>query len=512
MSVSEKASIVFLLSLAFFSNLAFSLRDVILLEAEAAKKIEVHGQGNINRPDPLRHLKHYHGGYDIRDKHYWASAAFTGVHGCAVAGVWVLCGAGFGLFLLVKKTRGSSLGRASSIRVTAASNPWILATFSTIILLTLFAIVASSLALAANRSSLHRTNLVKKSIIGAGIDARRTIRKVIRAMTQMQDLLLPFDNREAVELNITTHQLGKESRAIQQFIEKTDYFIDLANRSLYTAHLVVVLADLVLLLAAIVSHFLTRFITGCFRVIIICWVITALYWAITGFDFFFHSFAEDTCSAFGDFVKNPDSSSLSSILPCFNSTYANQVLVQIGSTVYNFVQQINMKVAELLHVLAPNKQIDVLGENFRVCQPFSGPPDYAYTSNCSEGEIQISQVPRILTMLTCYKNQSPEDCARDGKFLSEGAYNITWSISKSISDLLGIYPDLQNLSECYFVKDRLRYVVSHQCRPFRSSIRKLWASMLSLSIFMAALVLLWVAKAYQDRGRPFSICSIFPQS
>lgn len=82
--------------------------------------------------------------------------------------------------------------------------------------------------LAANRSSLHRTDLVKKSIIGAGKDARRTIRKTIQAMTQMQDLLLPFDPSVAVGLNITAHRLRKESRSIQQFIEKTDHSINLA--------------------------------------------------------------------------------------------------------------------------------------------------------------------------------------------------------------------------------------------------------------------------------------------
>lgn len=115
-------------------------------------------------------------------------------------------------------------------------------------------------------------------------------------------------------------------------------------------------------------------------------------------------------------------------------------------------------------------------------------------------------------MLTCYKNESSAECARDGKFLSEVAYNVTWAVTTSIEDLLGIYPDLQDLSQCSFVKSRLRYVVSRQCRPFRSSLRSLWASMLSLSIFMAVLVLLWVAKAYQDKGKTFSRCSIFPQS
>lgn len=82
--------------------------------------------------------------------------------------------------------------------------------------------------------------------------------------------------------------------------------------------------------------------------------------------------------------------------------------------------------------------------------------------------------------------------------------------SRCVQNLLDIYPDLKSLTECSFVKDTFSDVVSHQCRPFRVSIRLLWSSMLSLSIVMVVLVLIWVAKAYQDRGRCFSICSINP--
>lgn len=54
-----------------------------------------------------------------------------------------------------------------------------------------------------------------------------------------------------------------------------------------------------------------------------------------------------------------------------------------------------MKIAELRNILKPNKQSESLGLVFRVCQPFSGPPDYIYTGNCSEGEIPIGQMPQV---------------------------------------------------------------------------------------------------------------------
>ncbi|KAI8542066.1 hypothetical protein RHMOL_Rhmol08G0109800 [Rhododendron molle] len=63
----------------------------------------------FHRPNPLRHFKFYKGGYDIRNKHYWASAAFTGVHGYAIGGVWMLCGLVFGSYMVLAKSfNGSS--------------------------------------------------------------------------------------------------------------------------------------------------------------------------------------------------------------------------------------------------------------------------------------------------------------------------------------------------------------------------------------------------------------------
>lgn len=82
--------------------------------------------------------------------------------------------------------------------------------------------------------------------------------------------------------------------------------------------------------------------------------------------------------------------------------------------------------------------------------------------------------------------------------------------SRSVQYVIDVHSDLQSLTECSFVKNGLSEVVSHQCRPFKVSVRFLWSSMLALSIVMVLLVLIWVAKAYQDRGRSFSICSITP--
>ncbi|MBA0682423.1 hypothetical protein Goari_024146 [Gossypium aridum] len=51
-----------------------------------------------NRPDILRHFKHYLGGWDITNRHYWASVGFTGAVGFIFAALWFVS---FGLVLAV---------------------------------------------------------------------------------------------------------------------------------------------------------------------------------------------------------------------------------------------------------------------------------------------------------------------------------------------------------------------------------------------------------------------------
>nr|DAD31962.1 TPA_asm: hypothetical protein HUJ06_010813 [Nelumbo nucifera] len=49
-----------------------------------------------NRPDILRGFKRYRGGWDISNKHYWASVGFTGAAGFLLAALWFVS-FGFGL-------------------------------------------------------------------------------------------------------------------------------------------------------------------------------------------------------------------------------------------------------------------------------------------------------------------------------------------------------------------------------------------------------------------------------
>ncbi|KAK3020827.1 hypothetical protein RJ639_047699 [Escallonia herrerae] len=448
----------------------------------------------LKRPDPLCNFRAYNGGYDVRNMHYWASTAFTGIHGYAIAGVWMLFGLGLGSYLILKNLNG---GSSSAATVYPDSSYPIL--FSLIALFTFLAIIATSFIIAASRSSLHRTRMLKETIFGAGGDARQTIKTVTLTLRDMQTLLRLYDPKTSQLLNSTIHRLGEESHGIQLFVDKGRRTSEQAIDTLYIANLVVVTTNLIFLVAALVIIRLTDYCFGS--------VLLFLHW---------HPgiiiFAEDTCSAFEDFERNPGNSSLKSVLSCAESSYSQKVLVDIGLTVHRFISELNLKVSLLHHLLQLDEgNEDLLGIR-EICDPFSGAPSYSYEPDtCAKDAISVGDLPNVLSRFTCYKHNSKGNCTRNGRYLPEASYVMAWAYSQSIQDLINVFPDLQSLTQCTSVKQAFHNAVSRQCRPFRASARMLWCSTLALSIIMLVLSFLWVAKAFQDRGRCFSNCSIVPQ-
>ncbi|KAI8028816.1 hypothetical protein LOK49_LG01G03158 [Camellia lanceoleosa] len=434
----------------------FVLNFVLLLVSSSvfSHKSVVFGspvsEQSFKRPDPLRHFKLYKGGYDLTNRHYWASAAFTGIHGYAIAGVWVICGLGFGTYLTLKNFIGSS--SASSSLPQHSESSYIIM-FLLLILFSILAIVATGLAIAANQSCLHRTKTLKETVLGAGGDARKTIRNVTDTMNNMLNLLLPYDSKTCRLLNYTSHQLARESRLIRTFVHKNEHTISKAIQL---------------------------------------------------------SFADDTCSALENFEQNPQNNSLSSILPCANSSSFEKVFKDIGYTVHTSITELNSKITQLNEFLRLDEQNDNFSEVQKICDPFPAATNYSYApEKCPKDAIPIGDLAGVLSRFTCYPDNTG-NCEHNRRFIPESTYVIARACSIALQDLINIFPDLLNLVQCSFLKDTFSNVVLHQCKPFRASTRKLWISLLSLSVVMVVLVLLWVAKAYQDRGRSFLLCSIIP--
>ncbi|KAJ8769398.1 hypothetical protein K2173_002602 [Erythroxylum novogranatense] len=394
MSKQNGVSLPFLLLLVLMSICSPA---VMAFESSLEERI-------IKRPDPLRGLKNYRGAYNITDRHYLASAAFTGVHSYVIALLWLLCGLCFGVFVLFKK---KSNNETSSFRDFMDHQHIFI--FLLIIIFTILAVIAAGFVLAANESSMHRTGKFKSTIVRAGRQTHRSLYKVILATTDMQVLLRPYDPATSLKLYNITHRLARDSKSIQNFVQKTVHAIDLVIQISHTSHLVVVAIDLVLLGASLVL-LLLHWHPGFLIIIFICWILTTLFWALTGVDFFLHIFVDDTCIAFHEYDQLQNSS-MRSLLPCVDPAYSDKILTDIGKTVHDYVSQLKSKAVEFYGSLGLKEQnSDILGLN-RICDPFSGAPDYTYTPElCPDESITIDQLSKVSrdSFFFCRKNVNLE--------------------------------------------------------------------------------------------------------
>ncbi|XP_050384751.1 uncharacterized protein LOC126801308 [Argentina anserina] len=322
----------------------------------------------------------------------------------------------------------------------------------------------------------------------------------------MDYILLPYDKGLSMSLNIeTTHQLGKGLRSIQKMVDNNSHTINQIRSSCCNCNgqlgssVVLVLA-----LALLLLHWYPGFVT----VIIICWMVTTLVWVLAGLDFFFHNFADDSCSALMEFERNDNNNTLSSILPCLDPNNSDALLAEIGSTIQNFIDKLNSRVVEFSRLLGMEEQ-NADFAHIRVCNPFSGGPKFSYEPDiCQHSLLTIEKLPDAIAGVTCYDDQDKDACRRNGRLLPLTYYNMATAYSQSIQEFLNLYPTLQSLAYCSFVKDGISEVVRDQCKPIKLAFRLLLASILSLAIFMVFLVLLLVARALQEKGRDFTIFTI----
>ncbi|KAH1163910.1 hypothetical protein GYH30_002108 [Glycine max] len=376
---------------------------------------------NFSRPDHLRHFKDYNGDFDVRNKHYVASAAFTGVHGYAFACVRLLCRLALAISIIVKCLCSGS-----------ASLPCLDNYYLHISFLLLF---FTSLAI---QKTLRRTEKLKECVEGIGEDALRTIGRVMKTTNQMQILLLPYNPQICVSLNSTTQDLRNNSRVIRRLIDRSGQSFDKATHTSYVFPLnnfnfmpivcsafVVLTVNLVTLVAAL--------------------VLMLLHWR-PGFIIF----AEDACFAFEDFLENRQNSCLGSMLPCIDESFSGKLIAQIGYTIHSFIVELNSNMSVIYRLLGASEENEELMGVIKICDPFSGSPNLSYV---------------------------PHSCPQDAIWIGD--------LSKIHPGFAGdMYPDLQRLSKCTAVKNKVAEIVSQQCRPIRISTTLLWSSMLSLSIIM----------------------------
>ncbi|KAK4357851.1 hypothetical protein RND71_023461 [Anisodus tanguticus] len=449
------------------------------------------------RIDPLKNFKRYRGGYDITEKHYWSSTIFTGIYGYAIAVIWLLCGLGYGLFLLASTFCCKRKNRKLKTKPTCHYKHYYLWLILAAICLTILAITATGLVLGGNAKFRSRTNTVVDIIIDTAHGASETIYTTTEAMKEMNSGLQGTDiGQEASNFLIpTSRSLDRQADDIHREARKTRRLIEKLLKIVYIVTTVVISLNLVAVIA--LSAFgILKFRRTLKLLIALCWIFTALCWFLFGIYYFLDNFAGDTCTALESFQSDPYNSSLSSILPCDELVSAETVLHDVSEGVYRIVNEVNQRLAT------------EYGNVAQICNPFSGPPQYNYEpGNCSSTTIRVGDLPRIFKMLTC----TDPNC-KGGVMISPRDFNTVQAYTTAIQKILDVYPGMENLTQCDTVFNAFDDIIDKHCKPLKKSAHLVWGGLVFLSVVMVALVLVWSFEAHHEEKHNNLDSSVKPRS
>ncbi|VFQ75343.1 unnamed protein product [Cuscuta campestris] len=199
-SSSRFVHLCLLLLISSAASGSHACRDTPLVNAHNALLSRGGGGGGSNN-------------YNITDKHYWVSRTRTGIHGYVIAGIWLLCGVGFGSYIMIKNSR--------------------------------------SLGVAANQRSVHKSKKLIDTILDVGSEAQEIMQRTKNILLTIQTVLNPYNSEALRVLNVTTHSLRRESVSVKQFIDSSRHSSKEAIVALYVTNLVVVIANLAFLVAAL---------------------------------------------------------------------------------------------------------------------------------------------------------------------------------------------------------------------------------------------------------------------
>ncbi|KAL0366640.1 UNVERIFIED_CONTAM: hypothetical protein Sradi_3554100 [Sesamum radiatum] len=379
------------------------------------------------RVDPLDGLKKYRGGYDITNKHYWSSTAFTGIYGYAIAVLWLLCGLGYGGFLLV--TRSCKSRRELKKRSPCLKQDCYLQPLLFVVVFTILAITASCVVLGGNAKFHSRAKTVIDIIIDTADEASNTIYNTTGAMKEMSSTLGEVNGSAGATgfLISTSQSLNAQAADIARQASKNRRLIDKGLKIVYIVTTAMISLTLVAVIALLVSGIL-KFRRARQVLIVLCWILTALCWFFFGIYFFLQNFAGDTCTALESFQQDPYNNSLSSILPCDELLSAQSVLDDVSVGIYDLVNE------------------------FSECFLNPPPPMYEYQPwNCPATSIRIGDIPRVLRMLACPDTEG-QTC-NGGILVPASYYNTVEAYTTSIQKFLDVYPGMDSLVQCETVED-----------------------------------------------------------
>ncbi|KAH8482809.1 hypothetical protein H0E87_030040 [Populus deltoides] len=289
------------------------------------------------RKDPLNDFKRYTGGWNISDRHYWASVGFTAAPLFAIAAVWFLV---FGLCLLFgclchfccKRQRYGYSQTAYAL---------------SLVFLILFSICAmiGCVVLYTAQERFHKSTTETLEYVvnqaDTTVDKLRAVSDFIASakLVGVDEVFLPSNVQTDID-QIGTRINSSASVLADKTVDNSEDIKDLLDSVRVALITTAAIMLLLTFLGFLFSIFGMQFLV--YILVIVGWILVAGTFILCGTFLLLHNVAGDTCVAMDHWVHNPTAhTALDDILPCVDQATTQDTLIKSKEITSQLVEVVN---------------------------------------------------------------------------------------------------------------------------------------------------------------------------
>ncbi|KAB1205660.1 hypothetical protein CJ030_MR7G017832 [Morella rubra] len=442
-----------------------------------------------NRVDILRNFRRYRGGWDIANRHYWASVGFTGAPAFILAVLWFVS---FGLCLVVHHCCGWRInikGKDSRRSQTICLVLLIVFTFTAVI---------GCILLSVGQDGFHGEVLqTLKYVVNQSDYTVETLRNVTQYLSlaktiSVAQVFLPSDVMDDIDklnrdLNTAADTLNEKMGENSVKIKKV---FNAVHSALITVAAVMLVLALIGLVLSILGH------KHAIHIFIISgWMLVAISFLLCGVFVVLNNTVSDTCMAMDEWVEYPHAATaLSDILPCVDQRTTNQTLVQSKRIITQIVNVVN----EFIYTYADGNPPQGNSYYYNQSGPLMPPLCYPYDSQlqdrqCGPQEVSVANASLVWQNYTCEVSASGL-CTTVGRVTPNIYTQLVAAVNESYA-LEHYTPPLLSLQDCNFVRETVVAITTSYCPPLSHYLKIVNAGLGMISVGVLLCLVLWILYA-----------------
>ncbi|KAL0915273.1 hypothetical protein M5K25_015678 [Dendrobium thyrsiflorum] len=458
------------------------------------------------RKDPLNNFKDYTGGWNISNRHYWASVGFTAAPLFIIALVWFVI---FGLILIFSACYYCCCRRPidSYSRVAYAISLILLLFF------TLAAIVGCIL-LYNGQGKFHSSTFdTLDYVVGQAnftVENLRDFSGNLSAAKRIKvtNLLVPGDLQGRIDEIVTKVNTSADDLD-RRAAENSKNIRDV----LETVRLILIIVAAVMLLLTFLGFVFSilglQFLV--YILVLIGWFLVAVTFILSGVFLLLHNVVADTCVAMNEWVIHPsEHTALDDILPCIDISTANESLYRSREVTYKLADIVNNVINNVANPNNPTLRFNQSGPLMpTLCNPFNND---LTNRTCSSGEVTLTNASQVWKKYECNARSTNgfEICTSVGR-VTPSIYD---QMAAAISVGYGLYhygPFLVQLEDCTFVRETFSSIDQNNCPGLKKYTKWVYVGLTLVSAAVMLSTVFWVIYARERRHRVYGKQNYFLQ-